>query len=156
MQAYNANNQEERKFHDRVNNVLTLARKEALASAIFFGSTGWSGNVTLLALLGYGEIEPLLTAADLLSIRRLSCFSGSHLCGGLDELIALYCLCWKWLTDVDVGSIFTKYFAVLITSKTFQVHSSYVVPQLPLPSLKTYPSLPSCVVLVLALAFSNS
>jgi hypothetical protein len=34
--------------------VLTLARKEAIASGIFFGSSGWSGNVTLLALLGYG------------------------------------------------------------------------------------------------------
>jgi len=54
VQAYNANDQEERKFHDRVNNVLALARKESLATAIFYGSTGWSGNVTLLALLGCG------------------------------------------------------------------------------------------------------
>lgn len=59
MQAFNANAQEENKFHDRVTTVLTLARKEAIASGIFFGSTGWSGNVTLLALLGYGKFYPI-------------------------------------------------------------------------------------------------
>jgi len=37
-----------------VETVLVLARKEAIASGIFFGSTGWSGNVTLLGLLAYG------------------------------------------------------------------------------------------------------
>ncbi|KAG6861703.1 hypothetical protein C0995_013272 [Termitomyces sp. Mi166 len=55
VQAYNAHAQEEAKFHEKVLNVLSLARKEAIASGIFFGSTGWSGNVTLLALLGYGD-----------------------------------------------------------------------------------------------------
>jgi len=37
-----------------VETVLILARREAIASGIFYGSTGWSGNVTLLGLLGYG------------------------------------------------------------------------------------------------------
>ena len=37
--------------------MLSLARKEAIASGIFFGSTGWSGNVTLLGLLGYGKLR---------------------------------------------------------------------------------------------------
>lgn len=55
VQAFNALQQEEAKFSDRVNYVLGLARQEALASGIFFGSTGWSGNVTLLCLLGYGS-----------------------------------------------------------------------------------------------------
>ena len=54
VQAFNARDQEETKFHDRVTRVLALARKEAVASGIFFGSTGWSGNVTILGLLGYG------------------------------------------------------------------------------------------------------
>jgi putative ABC transport system ATP-binding protein len=54
VQAFNAHPQEEGKFHQKVLIVLDLARKEAIASGIFFGSTGWSGNVTLLALLGYG------------------------------------------------------------------------------------------------------
>ena len=55
MQAFNAAPQEQDKFHEKVTRVLALARKEAVASGVFFGATGWSGNVTLLALLGYGE-----------------------------------------------------------------------------------------------------
>ena len=54
VQSFNAVPQEEHKFHDKVTRVLTLAKREAIASGIFFGSTGWSGNVTLLGLLGYG------------------------------------------------------------------------------------------------------
>ena len=54
MQVFNAIPHEEKKFSDRVDLVLKLARREAVASGIFFGTTGWSGNVTLLALLGYG------------------------------------------------------------------------------------------------------
>lgn len=54
VQSYNAVPQEEKKFHVKIVNVLSLARKEAIASGIFFGSTGWSGNVTLLGLLAYG------------------------------------------------------------------------------------------------------
>jgi ABC-type multidrug transport system fused ATPase/permease subunit len=45
--------------------VLELARREANASGIFFGSTTWSGNLTLLALLGYGQNLPLNTNAML-------------------------------------------------------------------------------------------
>jgi len=62
VQSFNAVPQEEQKFHDKVTRVLTLARREAIASGIFFGSTGWSGNVTLLGLLGYGwssESDPV-------------------------------------------------------------------------------------------------
>jgi ABC-type multidrug transport system fused ATPase/permease subunit len=54
VQAFNAVPQETQEFHKRIETVLTLARKEAVASGIFFGSMGWSGNVTLLALLSYG------------------------------------------------------------------------------------------------------
>lgn len=54
VQSFNAVPQEEQKFHERVIHVLKLQKKEAIASGIFFGSTGWSGNVTLLGLLGYG------------------------------------------------------------------------------------------------------
>jgi len=55
VQAFNAQEQEQYKFRERVQDILGLARKEAIASGIFFGSTGWSGNVTILALLGYGQ-----------------------------------------------------------------------------------------------------
>jgi putative ABC transport system ATP-binding protein len=54
VQAFNALPQEGEKFHKKIEDVLELQRKEANASGVFFGSTGWSGNITLLALLGYG------------------------------------------------------------------------------------------------------
>jgi ABC-type multidrug transport system fused ATPase/permease subunit len=62
VQAFNASPQEEKKFHDKVTTILALARKEAIASGIFFGSTGWSGNVTILALLGYGMLHCIYAA----------------------------------------------------------------------------------------------
>ena len=55
VHAFDALAQEEKKFSEKVTKVLTLGRKEAIASGIFFGSTGWSGNVTVLGLLGYGS-----------------------------------------------------------------------------------------------------
>ena len=60
VQAFNAVPQEEQKYHEKVTDALKLQRKEAIASGIFFGSTGWSGNVTLLGLLGYGTSHPYL------------------------------------------------------------------------------------------------
>lgn len=41
-------------FSQKVDVVLNLARKEAMASGIFFGGTGLTGNLTMLCLLGYG------------------------------------------------------------------------------------------------------
>ena len=67
VQAFDAAKEEEGKFHQRVDRVLDLARKEAIASGIFFGATGWSGNVTLLALLGYGSCHGSLYALKLVS-----------------------------------------------------------------------------------------
>ena len=68
VQSFNAVSQETEKFHDRVTNVLNLARKEAIASGIFFGGTGWSGNVTLLALLGYGRYPPIVQTIQVLMV----------------------------------------------------------------------------------------
>ncbi|KAI6113511.1 P-loop containing nucleoside triphosphate hydrolase protein [Pisolithus croceorrhizus] len=71
VQAFNAHAQEQQKFHERVTTVLNLVRKEAIASGIFFGSTGWSGNVTILGLLGYGGTlvaQGAITVGDLTSL----------------------------------------------------------------------------------------
>ena len=54
VQAFNAEDQEREKFHGRITGILELARKEAVATGIFWGSSGWSGNLTLLGLLAYG------------------------------------------------------------------------------------------------------
>lgn len=81
-QAFNAGPQEERKFHEKVTKILVLARKEAIASAIFFGSTGWSGNVTILALLGYGGTlvsHGEISVGDLTSLLLYTVYVGSGL-----------------------------------------------------------------------------
>ncbi|KAH7928699.1 hypothetical protein BV22DRAFT_1030461 [Leucogyrophana mollusca] len=82
VQAFNAHPQEQEKFHQKVNYVLTLARKEAIASGIFFGSTGWSGNVTLLGLLGYGGTlvsKGAITVGDLTSLLLYTVYVGTGL-----------------------------------------------------------------------------
>ncbi|KAI0827647.1 P-loop containing nucleoside triphosphate hydrolase protein [Trametes gibbosa] len=82
VQAFNASPQEADKFHQRVNQVVTLARKEAIASGIFFGATGWSGNVTLLALLGYGGTlvsQGSISVGDLTSLLLYTVYVGSGL-----------------------------------------------------------------------------
>lgn len=69
VHAFNANEQEEKKFNDRIKTILSLARKEAIASGIFYGSTGWSGNITVLGLLGYGmPFIPVLSFFKLLIV----------------------------------------------------------------------------------------
>ncbi|EIW53943.1 P-loop containing nucleoside triphosphate hydrolase protein [Trametes versicolor FP-101664 SS1] len=82
VQAFNAAGQEQEKFHQKVGTVLTLARKEAIASGIFFGATGWSGNVTLLALLGYGGTlvsKGAISVGDLTSLLLYTVYVGSGL-----------------------------------------------------------------------------
>ena len=82
VQVSNAAPFEEQKFSERVKRVLELARKEAIASGIFFGSTGWSGNVALLALLGYGGSlvsQGMITVGDLTSLLMYSVYVGSGL-----------------------------------------------------------------------------
>ncbi|KAF7351012.1 ATP-binding cassette transporter [Mycena sanguinolenta] len=82
VQAYNAHEQERMKFHERINYVLSLAKKEATASAIFFGSTGWSGNVTILCLLGYGGTlvsKGLISIGDLTSLLLYTAYVGNGL-----------------------------------------------------------------------------
>ncbi|KAJ3503106.1 hypothetical protein NLJ89_g8580 [Agrocybe chaxingu] len=82
VQSYNAIPQEEQKFHERVNKVVALARREAIASGIFFGTTGWSGNVTLLALLGYGGTlvsHGDISVGDLTSLLLYTVYVGSGL-----------------------------------------------------------------------------
>ncbi|KAF8161352.1 P-loop containing nucleoside triphosphate hydrolase protein [Crassisporium funariophilum] len=82
VQSFNAVPQEEKKFHDKVSEVLVLARREAIASGIFFGSTGWSGNVTLLALLGYGGTlvsHGDISVGDLTSLLLYTVYVGSGL-----------------------------------------------------------------------------
>ncbi|KAF8339323.1 P-loop containing nucleoside triphosphate hydrolase protein [Amanita rubescens] len=82
VQAFNAQQQEELKFSEKVEKVLQFARKEAIASGIFFGSTGWSGNVTLLGLLGYGGTlvsSGVISVGDLTSLLLYTVYVGNGL-----------------------------------------------------------------------------
>ncbi|KAK0459094.1 P-loop containing nucleoside triphosphate hydrolase protein [Desarmillaria tabescens] len=82
VQAFNAQSQEQEKFHEKVMKVLQLARKEAIASGIFFGSTGWSGNITLLGLLGYGGTlvsRGEISVGDLTSLLLYTVYVGNGL-----------------------------------------------------------------------------
>lgn len=82
VQAYNAQPQEAAKFAQRVDTVFELARKEAVATGIFFGGTGWSGNITMLALLGYGGSQVasgIITVGDLTTLLMYSVYVGSGL-----------------------------------------------------------------------------
>ncbi|KAK7057645.1 ATP-binding cassette transporter [Favolaschia claudopus] len=80
VQAYNAHEQERMKFHERIQHVLSLAKKESTASAIFFGSTGWSGNLTILCLLGYGGTlvsQGQISIGDLTSLLLYTAYVGN-------------------------------------------------------------------------------
>ncbi|KAI0288713.1 P-loop containing nucleoside triphosphate hydrolase protein [Russula brevipes] len=82
VQVFNAAPHEEKKFSERVDRVLTLARREAIASGIFFGSTGWSGNVALLTLLGYGGSlvsHGQISVGELTSLLMYTLYVGSGL-----------------------------------------------------------------------------
>lgn len=82
VQAYNAAPQEEAQFAQKISKVLALARREAVASAIFFGSTGLSGNLTILCLLGYGGTlvsRGEISVGDLSSLLMYTVYVGSGL-----------------------------------------------------------------------------
>ncbi|KAF9788467.1 P-loop containing nucleoside triphosphate hydrolase protein [Thelephora terrestris] len=82
VQAFNALPQEHEKFHAKIGDVLELARREANASGIFYGSTAWSGNITLLALLGYGGTlvsRGEISVGDLSTLLLYTAYVGSGL-----------------------------------------------------------------------------
>ncbi|KAH9985450.1 P-loop containing nucleoside triphosphate hydrolase protein [Russula vinacea] len=82
VQVFNAASYEEKKFSGRVERILTLARREAIASGIFYGSTGWSGNLALLTLLGYGGSlvsSGQISVGELTSLLMYTLYVGSGL-----------------------------------------------------------------------------
>ncbi|KAG8956909.1 ATP-binding cassette permease mdl1 [Tulasnella sp. 408] len=82
VQAFGGYPTEEKKFDTKVNSVVDFNRREAWASAVFFGSTGWAGNVTVLMLLGYGGTlvsRGEITVGDLTSLLLYTAYVGSAL-----------------------------------------------------------------------------
>lgn len=82
--AYNAQKLEGKLFEARVDDVRKLAVKEAVASGIFFGSTGLTGNLAMLCLLSYGGhlvSTGAITVGDLTSLLIYSGYVGSSVSG---------------------------------------------------------------------------
>ncbi|KWU41912.1 hypothetical protein RHOSPDRAFT_12592, partial [Rhodotorula sp. JG-1b] len=83
IQALNAvEPTETRRFAGKVDKVLDLAKKEAWASGLFFGGTGFAGNMTLIALLTYGGslvARGELTVGNLISLLTYTVYIGGSL-----------------------------------------------------------------------------
>jgi len=82
VQAHNATPFENGKFATQVDNVFQLAKKEAIATAMFYGGTGFTGNVTILCLLGYGGTlvsRGAISVGDLTSLLMYSAYVGSSM-----------------------------------------------------------------------------
>ncbi|CAE6443559.1 unnamed protein product [Rhizoctonia solani] len=82
VQAFTAASREEERFTAKVNHVQDLAIKEARAAAMFFGATGWSGNVVVLGLLAYGGSlvsRGQISVGDLTSLLMYTAYVGGSL-----------------------------------------------------------------------------
>ncbi|QRV83758.1 ABC transporter transmembrane region [Ceratobasidium sp. AG-Ba] len=82
VQAFTAAPREQDRFAAKVDLVQSLAIKEARASAAFFGTTGWAGNVIVLGLLGYGGSlvsSGQISVGDLTSLLMYTAYVGGSL-----------------------------------------------------------------------------
>lgn len=83
-QAFAGEIQEIGRYNKQVRKIFTLGRKESIVAATFFGSTGWAGNMTILALLIVGGNlvrSGAMTMGDLTSFMMYTVFAGSSLFG---------------------------------------------------------------------------
>ncbi|KAI7892138.1 P-loop containing nucleoside triphosphate hydrolase protein [Mucor mucedo] len=85
VQAFAKEKSEEKRYGLRVEEVFSLAKKEALASGAFFGGAGLSGNLAVLAVLlsgGKMVMENIITIGELTSFMLYTAYVGTSL-GGL-------------------------------------------------------------------------
>lgn len=83
-QAFAGEIQEIGRYNKQVRRIFNLGRKESIIAATFFGSTGWAGNMTILALLIVGGNlvrSGAMTMGDLTSFMMYTVFAGSSLFG---------------------------------------------------------------------------
>lgn len=83
-QAFAGEIQEIGRYNKQVRKIFALGRKESIIAATFFGSTGWAGNMTILALLIVGGNlvrTGVMTMGDLTSFMMYTVFAGSSLFG---------------------------------------------------------------------------
>ncbi|KAI9311385.1 P-loop containing nucleoside triphosphate hydrolase protein [Dichotomocladium elegans] len=85
VQAFAKEHLESKRYLQKVTGVYELAKKEALASAVFFGGAGLSGNLAVLAVLWYGGhmvMEDVITIGQMASFMLYTAYVGTSL-GGL-------------------------------------------------------------------------
>ncbi|KAI9155266.1 abc transporter atp-binding [Paramyrothecium foliicola] len=83
-QAFVGEIQEINRYNKQVRTIFALGRKESLTAATFFASTGWAGNMTILAMLivGGGFVRSgSMSLGDLTSFMMYTAFAGSSLFG---------------------------------------------------------------------------
>lgn len=84
VQAFAKEESEQKRYALRVHEVFALAKKEAFASGAFFGGAGLSGNLAVLAVLGYGGqmvMKNIITIGELTSFMLYTAYVGTALGG---------------------------------------------------------------------------
>ncbi|ROV91482.1 hypothetical protein VSDG_07173 [Cytospora chrysosperma] len=83
-QAFAGEIQEIGRYNKQVRKIFALGRRESIIAATFYGSTGWAGNMTILALLVVGGNlvkSDAMSLGDLTSFMMYTVFAGSSLFG---------------------------------------------------------------------------
>lgn len=83
-QAFAGEQMEVRRYSQRVREIFVLSKREAVASGVFFGSSGLSGNLTILAILSIGGqmvTTGAITIGELSSFLLYTGYVGSSLVG---------------------------------------------------------------------------
>ncbi|KAM0517811.1 hypothetical protein ACHAPE_004789 [Trichoderma viride] len=83
-QAFVGEVQEVGRYNKQVRKIFALGKKESYIAATFFSSTGWAGNMTLLAMLVVGGNlvrSGAMSLGDLTSFMMYTAFAGSSLFG---------------------------------------------------------------------------
>ncbi|KAG6043208.1 hypothetical protein E4U39_004813 [Claviceps sp. Clav50 group G5] len=76
--------QEVGRYNQQIRRIFALGKKEALITATFFASTGWAGNMTVLAMLVVGGSfvrSGAMSLGELTSFMMYTAFAGSSLFG---------------------------------------------------------------------------
>ncbi|KAL3424884.1 ABC transporter [Phlyctema vagabunda] len=83
-QAFAGETQEVGRYNHQIKKIFVLGRKEAILSATFFSSSGFLGNMTILALLYSGGTmvkNGIISVGDLTSFLMYTAYAGSSLFG---------------------------------------------------------------------------
>ncbi|ELU04240.1 hypothetical protein CAPTEDRAFT_149755 [Capitella teleta] len=85
VRAFVQEKKEKAAYENKINDVLSLSQKEALARSIFWSSTGLSGNIMIISVFYYGGLlmnEAQITVGELSSFMLYAAFAGVSI-GGL-------------------------------------------------------------------------